>query len=246
MLAPLRYRARFIVNVVVLQPSYVPWRGYFHLIQRADVFVFYDDVQYDKHGWRNRNRIKTAAGSQWLTIPVLSKGNTESGLPIHEARISPAEKWAKKHLAGIAQSYGKAPFFEAYRALVESFYAPPPPLLADFTIDTTKKIAQALGLTKTQFLRSSELQIEGAKNDRLLALLTKVGATHYISGPSAKAYIDEAAFAAANISLEYQVYDYPEYEQLYPPFDPQVTVLDLLFMKGPAAGDWIWGAETKR
>ena len=224
----------------------MPWRGYFHLIQRADVFVFYDDVQYDKHGWRNRNRIKTVAGPQWLTIPVLAKGNTESGLPIHEARISPAEKWAKKHLAGIAQSYGKAPFFEAYRALVESFYAPPPPLLADFTIDTTKKIAQALGLTKTQFLRSSELQIEGAKNDRLLALLTKVGATHYISGPSAKAYIDEAAFAAANISLEYQVYDYPEYEQLYPPFDPQVTVLDLLFMKGPAAGDWIWGAETKR
>lgn len=224
----------------------MPWRGYFHLIQRADVFVFYDDVQYDKHGWRNRNRIKTVAGSQWLTIPVLAKGNTASGLPIHEARIMPADKWAKKHLAGIKQSYGKAPFFEPYRALVESFYAEPPALLADFTIDTTKKLAEALGLTKTKFLRSSELQLEGAKNDRLLALLTKVGATHYISGPSAKSYIDEAAFAAAKISLEDQVYDYPEYEQLYPPFDPQVTVLDLLFMKGPAAGDWIWGAQTKR
>jgi hypothetical protein len=237
---------RGVVNVVVLQPSYVPWRGYFHLIQRADVFVFYDDVQYDKHGWRNRNRIKTAAGSQWLTIPVLAKGNTERGLPIHEARIVPADKWAKRHLAGIEQSYARAPFFEQYRALVESFYVEPPALLADFTIETTKKIAQALGLTKPRFLRSSELGIEGTKNDRLLALLTKLGATHYLSGPSAKAYLDAAAFAAANISVEYQVYDYPEYEQLHPPFDPQVSVLDLLFMKGPAAGDWIWGAEAKR
>ncbi len=234
------------MNCVVLQPSYVPWRGYFHLIQRADVFVFYDDVQYDKHGWRNRNRIKTVTGSQWLTIPVLAKGNTESGLPINAARINPAEKWAKKHLAGIKQSYARAPFFDTYRALVESFYAEPPPLLADFTIDTTKQLAAALGIARTKFLRSSELQLEGAKNDRLLSLLTTVGATHYISGPSARSYIDEAAFAAANITLEYQLYDYPEYEQLHPPFDPQVSVLDLLFMKGPAAGELIWGAETKQ
>ena len=86
------------MNCVVLQPSYVPWRGFFHLIQRADVFVFYDDVQYDKHGWRNRNRIKTQAGTQWLTIPVLAKGNVDTGLPIHEARVSRAENWPRKTL----------------------------------------------------------------------------------------------------------------------------------------------------
>ena len=234
------------MNVVVLQPSYVPWRGFFHLIQRADVFVFYDDVQYDKHGWRNRNRIKTPAGTQWLTIPVLAKGNVDKGLPINEARVSRAENWPRKHLASIRQSYSKAPFFEAYRPLLESFYSDTPELLADFTIDTTKKLAEALGLTKTRFLRSSDLHIEGSKNERLLGLLQKVGATHYISGPSAKDYIDAAAFEAAKITLEYQVYDYPEYEQLYPPYDPQVSVLDLLFMKGPAAGEWIWGAECKR
>jgi hypothetical protein len=231
------------VNCVVLQPSYVPWRGFFHLIRRADVFVFYDDVQYDKHGWRNRNRIKTAAGVQWLTIPVLAKGNVETGLPINEVRISRAESWARKHLGSIRQSYGKAPFFAQYWPLVESFYAQPPELLADFTIATTKKLAEVIGITKTKFVRSSELQLEGAKNERLLALLRKVGATHYISGPSAKSYIDAAAFEAANVTLEYQVYDYPEYEQLYPPFDAQVSILDLLFMKGPAASDWIWGAK---
>ena len=231
---------------VVLQPSYIPWRGFFHLIQRADVFVFYDDVQYDKHGWRNRNRIKTASGTQWLTIPVLAKGNVDSGLPINEARISTAEKWARKHLAGIRQSYGKAPFFAKYAPLVESFYASPPELLADFTIDTTKRLAEALGITKTRWVRSSELNVEGAKNERLLATLKHVGATHYISGPSAKSYIDDAAFAAAGISLEYQVYDYPEYDQLHPPYDPQVTVLDRLFMKGEAAGEWIWGSGGAR
>ncbi len=234
------------MNCVVLQPSFLPWRGVFHLIQRADVFVFYDDVQYDKHGWRNRNRIKTAAGTQWLTVPVLAKGNVDTGLPINEVRLGRTENWPRKHLASLRQSYKKAPFFDKYWPLVESFYANTPETLADFTIDTTKQLAQALGLAKTKFLRSSELQVVGVRNDRLLSLLQKVGATHYISGPSAQSYIDANAFAAAQISLEYQVYDYPEYVQLYPPYDPQVSVLDLLFMKGDAAGEWIWGAEATR
>jgi len=234
------------MKCVVLQPSYIPWRGVFHLIQRADVFVFYDDVQYDKHGWRNRNRIKTPDGTKWLTIPVLAKGNVDQGLLINEAKVSRIENWPRKHLASLRQSYAKAPFFQDYVSLLESFYASPPDSLADFTIDTTKQLAAALGLTNTRFLRSSELPVEGTKTERLLQLLAKVGATHYISGPSAKSYLDAAAFEAAKITLEYQVYDYPEYEQLHPPYDPAVSILDLLFMKGQSAGEWIWGKGASR
>ncbi len=234
------------MKCVILQPSYVPWRGYFDLVKKADVFVFYDDVQYDKHGWRNRNRIKTAGGTQWLTIPVLAKGNVETGLPINEVRTAMAQGWARKHLATIRQSYGKAPFFSMFAPLIESFYREPPELLASFTMDTTQKLAEALGITGTKFVRSSELGVPGTKTERLLGILRSVGADHYISGPSARAYIDPALFEQAKIGLEYATYEYPEYEQLYPPFDPQVSILDLMFMKGASAGEWIWGTEVKR
>jgi WbqC-like protein family len=232
---------------VILQPSYVPWRGYFDLVHRADVFVFYDDVQYDKHGWRNRNRIKTPNGTQWLTIPVSSKGNVTGGLKIADVRITWTQDWAKKHAATLRQSYARAPFFRHYAPMIESFYADRagragrPELLADFTIETTRELAKALGITHTRFVRSSELGVTGDRTERLVRILEAVSATHYISGPSARAYIEEAVFAEAKIGLEYMVYDYPEYEQLHPPYDPGVSVLDLLFMKGPEAPVYIWG-----
>jgi hypothetical protein len=227
---------------VILQPSYIPWRGYFDLIHRADVFVFYDDVQYDKHGWRNRNRVKTAGGTQWLTIPVLSKGNVDEGLLLKEARIAWTSSWPKKHLATLRQSYAKSPFFKRYEGLVASFYDKHPEQLCDFTIETTLALARVLGIEKTQFVRSSELGIEGERTERLIRILRAVGATHYVSGPSARDYLDEAMFREANIGLEYMTYRYPEYEQLHPPFDPQVSILDLVFMKGEEAASFIWNA----
>jgi hypothetical protein len=109
------------MNVVILQPSYIPWRGFFDQIRRADLFVFYDDVQYDKHGWRNRNQIKTNQGKQWLTIPVNSKGVT-SGIQIKDVRIDWSKPWAKSHLKSITISYAKSPYFKAYLPLLESLY----------------------------------------------------------------------------------------------------------------------------
>src|SRR5689334_16841966 len=129
---------------VILQPSYLPWRGVFDLIHRADVFVFYDDVQYDKHGWRNRNRFKTSAGTQWLTIPVSSKGNVTDGLLLSDARITWNQDWARKHAMTLRQSYGKAPFYASYAAMLDGFYASRPERLVDFTIETTIAIAKAL------------------------------------------------------------------------------------------------------
>jgi hypothetical protein len=232
------------LKLAIIQPSYIPWRGYFHQIQKADVFMFYDDVQYDKHGWRNRNRIKTANGTIWLTIPVAARGNVVENTRILEIRCA-SKGWGRKHWTTLRQAYGRAPFFERYAPLLEDFYSRDEQRLAELTIDLTRRLARELGIERTRFVRSSELPgIEGAATDRLIALLRAVGADHFISGPSARAYIDEAKLASARVTLEYMRYDYPEYEQLHPPYDPQVSILDLLFMRGGMAGELIWGRRA--
>jgi hypothetical protein len=226
------------MNVVILQPSYIPWRGYFDQISRADLFIFYDDVQYDKHGWRNRNQIKTAQGRQWLTIPVHSGGVTQ-GVPIMDVKIDWSKAWAKSHWKSLSISYSKAPFFRRYAPFLEPFYQRQDDFLADFTIDVTMALARELGIDQTRFMRSSSLAgIDGQKTDRLIQILTRVGTTHYISGPSARDYIEQEKFDAAGITLEYMQYDYPEYPQMYPPYEPQVSAIDLLFMTGPDASKY--------
>jgi len=226
---------------VILQPSYIPWRGYFHQIHEADVFIFYDDVPYDKHGWRNRNRIKAPGGCQWLTIPVISKGNVTHGLRIDEVSIDPNQRWAEKHWRTIQQIYGRAPFFARYAPFIEPFYRQPPSLLVDFTIPLTITIARdLLGIGHTRFERSSRLGISGTKTSRLVALASFFGATRYVSGPAAREYIDERQFQDAVIAVEYMNYDYVGYPQRFPPFEPAVSVLDLVFTVGPDAGRYIW------
>jgi WbqC-like protein family len=226
--------------VTILQPSYISWRGYFHQIARSDLFIFYDDVQYDKHGWRNRNRIKTSNGTRWLTIPVHSAGNVEQEIPINQIHVDWHKNWPESHFQLISQSYQGAPFFNKYLDLIRCFYKEKPDFLADFTIQTTITIARELGISQTTFARSSAIPgIDGKKTDRLIQILKHVGASHYISGPSAKDYIEQEKFDQAGISLEYMQYDYREYPQLYPPYDPQVSILDLLFMTGPEALSYI-------
>jgi len=228
------------MKCVILQPSYIPWRGYFHQIEKADLFVFYDDVQYDRRGWRNRNKIKTAKGALWLTIPVYARGVQQSKTAINEIQIvNDDDDWNETHWKSIELAYHKAPFFNDYAFLINEFYQRKPTYLADFTIETTIALAYQLGINNTDFICSSTLEVEGSKTERLINILQKVGATHYISGPSAKEYIDEVQFIKAGISLEYMAYNYGEYPQLYPPFDPQVSILDLLFMTGPQALTYI-------
>jgi hypothetical protein len=226
------------MKCVILQPSYIPWRGYFDQINRADVFIFYDDVQYDKHGWRNRNQIKTAQGRQWLTIPVHSQGVVEKGIPINQVKIDWSKPWNEAHWKTLTFAYGRTPFFKKYSGLLEGFYQRRDVFLADFTIDLTVSLTRELGNLHTRFIRSSELAVNGQKTDRLVQILTQVGADHYISGPSARDYIENDKFASAGIALEYMDYNYPEYPQLHPPFDPNLSILDLLFMTGPGAMDF--------
>ena len=198
------------MNCVILQPSYIPWRGYFHQVQKADVFVFYDDLQYDERGWRNRNQIKGPQGLQWLTVPVLTIGARTEQRTIKEIKIVPNDRWREKHWRAIHHNYHAAPFYETYRAELEKFYQRDYEFLADFTIDLTVHLARLLGL-QTRFLRSSTLPSQGRKTDRLLGILHHLGATHYITGPAAKAYLEEDKLAQHNISLEYMSYQYPVY-----------------------------------
>lgn len=226
--------------VAILQPSYIPWRGYFHQIALSDIFIFYDDVQYDKHGWRNRNRIKTSTGTRWLTIPVHSSGNVVEEIPINQIRIDWHKNWTESHWQILNQVYKTGPFFSQYSPLISGFYQSKPDLLADFTIQTTIELAREIGINKTNFMRSSEIpQVTGKKTDRLIQILKSVGATGYISGPSARDYIEQEKFDAAGIPIDYMKYDYREYPQLFPPYDPQVSILDLLIMTGSEALSYI-------
>jgi len=207
--------------------------GHFHQIWKADLFIFYDDVQYDKRGWRNRNRIKTSQGLQWLTIPVHAKGSIRENISINKINISWEHPWAQDHWQGIQYAYQKAPHFSKYKDFFSEVYSRTPSTLVEFTIMTTIEISRLLGINHTQFINASELSnIEGKKTDRLISILKKVGADYYISGPSAVDYIEKEKFADAGIALEFMSYNYPNYEQLYPPFESQVSIIDLLFMQG--------------
>jgi hypothetical protein len=230
------------MKCVILQPSYIPWRGYFHQIYKADLFIFYDDVKYDKNGWRNRNRIKTPNGIQWLTIPVHIAGVETNKTPIYQIKNVRDRPWNRSHWDTIRQSYRKAPYFHQYAPQIEDLYLNhcQSEYLADFTIETSEALERMLGIHHTRFLRSSEMKaIEGVKTARLIQILKQVGATHYISGPSARDYVERELFDEAGITFEYMEYNYRPYPQLYPPYDPQVSILDLLFMTGPDALDYI-------
>ena len=222
---------------VILQPSYIPWRGYFHLVQRADVFVFLDDAQYTTRDWRNRNIVKGAGGPRWITVPVITKGRREQ--LIKDVEIDNSTAWRKSHLATLRHCYGQARYFDAYVGFLEEKYERTWDNLCELDIDLTCSIAGLLDI-RTQFVRSSELGASGAKTDRLIDICKRVGITTYISGPSAKAYISPEAFERESIELVYHSYDYPPYPQLFGEFAPNVTILDLLFNCGSHSATYIW------
>jgi hypothetical protein len=232
------------MKCVILQPSYIPWRGYFDQIRRADVFVFYDDVQYDARGWRNRNRVLSAGGPQWITIPVHHRDSQTERRPIHSIEICWETDWASRHLRTLEHCYRRAPHFCDVVDWLAPFYRRRDRFLADLTIELTCAIAERLGIQLTRFLRSSALRSEGHQTERLLSILRGLSATHYLTGPSARAYLDEGLLARHGIATEYMEYAYPDYPQLRPGFESHLSIVDLLVMTGPDAGRFIWGDES--
>ena len=217
------------LTIVVLQPGYLPWLGFFDQLRRCDVFVYYDDVQYDKHGWRNRNRIKTQQGAQWLTVPVRHGG---LGFPsIVNVEIDTRTPWARNHVAGIRQAYARAPFLTRYMPAVEAILNEPWQRLVDLDIALAGLMAESFGLRR-RIERSSELGVEGERSERLVAICRHFGATKYVSGSVARDYLDTPLFERHGIAVEWQEFAHPVYPQLHGDFVPYLSALDLLLNCG--------------
>jgi hypothetical protein len=228
------------MKAAVIQSNYMPWRGYFDIMHDADVFVFYDDVQYTVNDWRNRNRVKTANGVVWLTIPVGDQNDRR----ICDVEIRD-QGWCRRHWMTIEQSYHRAPGFARYGAFFRDVYARPWTSLSVLNQTTIKAIAGLLGI-RTQMLDSRDFNLQGKGSDRLLMLLQQIGATDYISGPSAQAYLDAESYARHGIRVHWKDYShYPEYPQLYGAYTPDLSIIDVLLNCGDRAPAYIWGHRNQ-
>lgn len=213
-------------KVAILQSNYIPWKGYFDIINSVDTFIIYDEVQYTKNDWRNRNKIKTSQGIQWLTIPVNHKSLDQK---IFETKVS-LNNWNKKHWSSIKTNYGKAENFKTFKDQVENLYLGiSTPFLTEINKIFIHEINNIFGIN-TEILDSRELNLKGDKNEKLIDAIKKVGGNYYISGSSAKSYLNEELFYHENIQVEWKNYsNYLEYNQIHPPFDHFVSILDLIF-----------------
>jgi hypothetical protein len=226
------------MKVAIIQPNYIPWKGYFDIINMVDIFVLYDDVQFTVRDWRNRNRIKAKNGLLWMTIPT---DGTQEKI-IKNVKIVWNEKWNIKHWKSIVINYSKAKYFQEYKDYFEELYFNLKEyFLWEINFKFIEAIAKILGI-KTKIILSSDLNYDRklTKTDRLIAILKELNATSYLSGPSAKNYINEELFKKSNIKLEWMDYSgYPEYPQLYPPFIHEVSIIDLILNTGPNAPDYM-------
>ena len=225
-------------RVAVLQSNYIPWKGYFDIIHDVDLFIFYDDVQYTKNDWRNRNRIKTRSGAEWITIPAGDDGKRL----ICEVELADSS-WQAKHWRTLSQNYSRTPHFARYAGYFDDFYLGQRwSNLSQLNQTLVRRIAsEFLGIT-TEFADSRTFALAGQKQDRLLDLIAACDAKVYISGPAAKAYLDPQQCEAAGVELVWKDYGgYPEYPQRHAVLEHGVTVLDVLFTVGPDAPYYIWG-----
>ena len=221
------------MNLAISQSNYIPWKGYFDCINSVDEFILYDDMQYTRRDWRNRNKIKTREGAQWLSIPVDVKGKYFQ--KISETTINDPS-WAETHWRTIIHNYNKAPYFNDYKDIFEKLYmANTDTLLSRVNYNFLSAICSILGI-KTKLLWSGDFELVEGKTERLLDLCKKRNATKYISAPAAKAYMEESLFEKEGIAVEYMDYSgYPEYRQMHGDFDHAVSVIDLIFNEGPDA-----------
>jgi len=225
-------------KALITQSNYIPWKGYFDAINMADKFVIYDEVQYTKRDWRNRNMIKTPQGSQWLSVPVQVKGNFFQ--KIKDTKIGEAD-WGKKHWNSIKQNYAKAPCFKEFSLSFEEFYLENKlEYLSEINYELIQIVCKILNIqTKISYSDSYPIQQEG-QTERLVDICKQLGANTYYTGPAAKNYMDEKLFDAENIQIVYLNYsDYPEYRQLHGDFTHQVSVLDLIFNEGSNAAKFM-------
>jgi hypothetical protein len=220
-------------RVAIVQSNYIPWKGYFDVIHSVDEFILYDDMQYTRRDWRNRNRIKTKDGLLWLTIPVEVKGRYLQ--KIKETAISDTG-WNRHHWEVLATTYARTPGFRRYGEYFEALYASATDqFLSAINYRFLTAICRLLEIP-TRISWSMDYTLPDGKTERLVDLCRQAGASTYLSGPAARDYLDESLFERAGIGVEYMDYSgYPEYVQRFGPFEHGVSILDLIFHTGPDA-----------
>lgn len=225
------------MKAALLQSNYIPWKGNFDLIRSVDVYVIYDEVQYTKNDWRNRNLIKDNQGNlQWLTIPVRVESSSQS---IADTTI-PNPKWKKKHWRSIAQNYAKSAYFKTYGPILENLYDTcPDGKLSDVNRHFLYGICRILGI-ETKIIDSKELSLTGDRQEKIVDMCKKLDVDTYLSGPAAKSYIETSLFTKNKVSVEWMDYSrYPKYQQCFGDFRHDVSIIDLLLNTGPNSSDYM-------
>lgn len=217
--------------VTIHQPEFLPWLGFFDRIHKSDVFVILDDVQYQKNAFINRNRIKTAQGWQWLTVPVKARERLKK---IHEVQIDNQREWGKTLWKTLFYNYKKAPFFTKYAGFFQESFFEKWELIVDLDIYFIENVLKMLGMKK-RIEKVSKMKIEGEGTDRLISICKELGADTYLSGPGGKLHMDLEAFKKERIEVIFQNLIHPHYSQLFPEkgFIPYLSIIDLLFNCGP-------------
>ncbi len=220
-------------TLAIMQPTFLPWVGYFALMDQVDRFVFLDDVQFDKRSWQQRNRIKTANGPLWLTVPVLTKGRRDQ--TILEAQIQPDAKFSDTALKTLEHAYAKAPYFKPVMDKIASAFSAERQGLCALNIVLIEALARLMGL-EADIARSSETPVTSTKAQRLADLCECHGATDYVSVPGSKDYLDgDDALERAGVRLHCFAYEHPAWPQLHGEFEPYMSALDLVMNALPDA-----------
>lgn len=225
--------------VTIHQPEYLPWAGFFDRIYKADIFVALDEVQYQKGGFINRNKIKTSQGWQWITVPVKEREGLKK---INEVIIDNKSNWQENHWKSLFYNYNKAPYFEKYADFLKNVFKKEWELIAELNIYLIENIMNILGIEK-QIKKSSLMHVEGKATERLINICKKVGADTYLAGFGGKEYMDEKKFEENSIKVIYQDFKHPRYSQLYDGFIPELSIVDLLLNCGPESLDIILGKK---
>lgn len=217
-------------TISIHQPGYLPWMGFFKKIQSSDIFVFLDDVQFEKNGWHNRNKIITSEDSMWLTVPV----HVNLGMHLNEIRIDYSSDWIKKHEKSIEMNYSKSSFFEKYWLDFKKIYEKKHEFLINLNLEIIKKSMEILNI-QTETILSSSLDIKEKKSARILQICQSLNASIYISGTMGKDYLDVDDFKKKNIDVIFQNFQHPTYLQKSKLFLPNMSIIDLLFNEGDKA-----------
>jgi len=220
--------------VSIMQPAYLPWLGYFDRISKSNCHIVLDHVSMDKNSktkFTNRNKVRTAQGWSWLTVPVQAVTRSED-IPINELKISSDVSWESKHWRTLQANYSRSSFFPDYADFFEDFYKNQVSSLGSLLEHSTSYLLRSLRI-ETECLRSSDLSPQSKKSDLILELCKKVGATCYLSGPFGRDYLNADEFEDVGIELRFHDYVHPEYEQVYKGFEPYMSIVDLLFNHGP-------------